>query len=52
MITKKKLEKFVDDELKNSIDFVQSEADTITSLVVPFIKLLGYKTNIIYYRKG
>jgi len=52
MITKQKLNKFVDEEIKDSIDFVQSEADTITSLVVPFIELLGYKTNkILEYRR-
>ena len=52
MITGDKIDKLYQDILKNNAGLVESERDTITSLVNPFIDLLGYnRLSLIEYKQ-
>ena len=42
MISRKNLIKLFDEKIKKKLEVAQSEADTITGLINPFIDLLGY----------
>ena len=42
MISRKNLIKLFEDKIKKKLEVAQSEADTITGLINPFIDLLGY----------
>jgi hypothetical protein len=42
MITKNDINKLFEEKIKKKLDVVQSEADTITGLINPFIDMLGY----------